>query len=66
MFDKPALIQTNFVYFAALPQVKKYLEAIGNATLPAFLVHNLDVYVLQSYGWQKFDIKDFPKLQKLQ
>ncbi len=34
-------------------------------TLPCFLFNGIELFVLQSYGWQKISITDFPKIDKL-
>ena len=46
-------------------QVKKYQSLMERPDLPAFLVHGNEVYVLQSYGWQKIDIHCFPRFERL-
>lgn len=46
-------------------QIKKMTEVLKKPNIPAFLVHGQNVYVLQTYGWQKIDLIDFPNLEKL-
>jgi hypothetical protein len=46
-------------------QVKKYQSLMERPDLPAFLVHGNEVYVLQSYGWQKIDMQYFPRVERL-
>ncbi len=55
----------SFDINGSLHQIKKYLQVINIPNLPAFLVEKDGVFVLQAYGWQKIDIKDFPSFQKI-
>ena len=38
-----------------------YLKSIQNEDCPAFLLPSIDeIFILQSYGWQKIELKNFP------
>jgi hypothetical protein len=46
-------------------QVMRYRAIIGNHKLPCFIVQDQDVYVLESYGWKRILINEFPSKEKL-
>lgn len=48
-----------------ISQMNKYRNLLNNQTIPCFLFNGVDLFVLQSYGWQKISIIDFPKIDKL-
>ncbi len=46
--------------------IRIYLNYIENKKCPTFLVcDNDDIYILQSYGWQKIELQNFPSLKTL-
>jgi len=49
----------------ALKYVHEYQNQLSNPNIPCFLFNGIDLFVLQSYGWQKISITDFPKIDKL-
>jgi hypothetical protein len=49
----------------ALKNVREYQNQFSNPNIPSFLFNGIDLFVLQSYGWQKISIIDFPKIDKL-
>jgi hypothetical protein len=49
----------------ALKNVREYQKQFRNPSIPCFLFNGIDLFVLQSYGWQKISIIDFPKIGKL-
>ena len=43
-----------------------YLKSIQNEDCPAFLIHSIDeIFILESYGWQKIDLRNFPTFETL-
>jgi hypothetical protein len=43
-----------------------YLKSIKNENCPAFLIPYMDeIFILESYGWQKIEIKNFPTFETL-
>jgi hypothetical protein len=43
-----------------------YLKSIKNENCPAFLIPYMDeIFILESYGWQKIEIKNFPTFATL-
>ena len=44
---------------------QEYQNHLSNPNIPCFLFNGIDLFVLQSYGWQKISIIDFPKIDKL-
>jgi hypothetical protein len=46
-------------------QMNKYRNLLNNQTIPCFLFNGIELFVLQSYGWQKISITDFPKIDQL-
>ena len=46
-------------------QINKYRNLLNNQSLPCFLFNGIELFVLESYGWQKISIIDFPRIQKL-
>ena len=49
----------------ARKNVLKYLSQLSNPNIPFFLFNGIELFVLQSYGWQKISIIDFPQIDKL-
>lgn len=49
----------------ALKHVLEYQNQLSYPNIPCFLFNGIDLFVLQSYGWQKISILDFPKSDKL-
>jgi hypothetical protein len=48
-----------------ISQMNKYRNLLNNQTIPCFLFNGIELFVLQSYGWQKISITDFPKIDQL-
>lgn len=48
-----------------LKHVLEYQNHLNNPNIPCFLFNGIDLFVLQSYGWQKISIIDFPQIDKL-
>ena len=46
-------------------QMNKYRSLLNSQSIPCFLFNGIELFVLQSYGWQKISIIDFPKIDKL-
>jgi len=48
-------------------QVRNYLSLIKNENCPAFLIYGSDgdIFLLQSYGWQKIELQNFPTFETL-
>lgn len=54
----------NFQDTEALTRI--YLKSIKNENCPAFLVWDTnEIFILQPYGWQKIDIRNFPTFETL-
>jgi hypothetical protein len=49
----------------ALKNIREYQNQFSNPNIPCFLFNGIDLFVLQSYGWQKISIIDFPKIEQL-
>jgi hypothetical protein len=49
----------------ALKHVLEYQNHLNNPNIPCFLFNGIELFVLQSYGWQKISIIDFPQIDKL-
>ena len=50
---------------SAQKQVENYLNLLKENNLPSFLIHGNELFILLSYGWQRLEFNDFPKLEKL-
>jgi hypothetical protein len=43
-----------------------YLKSIKNENCPAFLIPYMDeIFILESYGWQKIELQNFPTFETL-
>ena len=48
-----------------ISQMNKYRDLLNNQNIPCFIFNGIELFVLQSYGWQKISITDFPKIDQL-
>ena len=47
-------------------QVKSYITLLNNETCHAFFVSwNEEIFILESYGWQKIELQNFPTFETL-
>ena len=54
----------NFQDTEALTRI--YLKSIKNENCPAFLIPYFDeIFILESYGWQKIELQNFPTFETL-
>jgi hypothetical protein len=53
------------VFKQNIQRLKDFRNYFNQETLPCFLFNGIELFVLQSYGWQKISIVDFPKIDKL-
>ncbi len=47
-----------------IQRLKDFRNHFNLQTLPCFLFNGIELFVLQSYGWQKILIVDFPKIEQ--
>jgi hypothetical protein len=48
-----------------ISQMNKYRDLLNNQNIPCFIFNGIELFVLQSYGWQKISMTDFPKIDQL-
>lgn len=53
------------VFKQNIQRLRDFRNYFNQQTLPCFLFNGIELFVLQSYGWQKISIVDFPKIDKL-
>ena len=49
----------------SINQFMEFRNLFSTKNLPCFLFNGIELFVLQSYGWQKISITDFPKIDQL-
>jgi hypothetical protein len=49
----------------AIKQFRYYESLLNIPNIPCFLLNGIDLFVLQSYGWQRIAFIDFPRIEKL-